>query len=51
MARFIAQGAFHKIVDIVEGVSVAVMAFSLATSTQDYLSQSVRVIGLLCKDF
>ena len=43
LARFVAEGAFHKVVDIAEGVSVALMAFGLATTLSQYFQQSVSV--------
>lgn len=44
LARFVADGASHKVVDIAEGVSVALMAFGLATSASQYLQENVSDI-------
>lgn len=41
LGRFVSTGAVHKAVDIIEAVTVAVMAFSLATSSAEYLDATV----------
>lgn len=44
LGTYVAEGALHKFVDILEGLTVTVMAFSIATSSDDYLNTSVSLV-------